>query len=95
MSGNVWWISFADDERCRGVVITLDQEDEDIALATARLWKEGLNPGGEVAGYSVPMDMMRANQPEALLPENMNRIIPEAEVLAWEGIYKVKDMPNE
>ena len=48
---NTWWLSFADDDGCRGVCIV---DAPDFLLAVVRTKALGINPGGEVWGHEMP-----------------------------------------
>lgn len=71
-----WWLSFADAERFRGLVITRGTSFID---AVARTHKLGISPGGQVAGSEIPPRVLAM-----LLPEVRDRLLSkeEAEALA-------------
>lgn len=48
-----WWLSFADENGCRGVCI-VDAPGFMLAVTMANM--HGCNPGGEVQGFEVPPD---------------------------------------
>ena len=56
----LWWLSFCDPakpsgEQFLGVALV---EADDLPSATRRAWREGCNPGGEIAGFDLPLDKM-------------------------------------
>lgn len=77
MSTLLWWLSFADTRTdphtFLGVAVV---PGGDVADAAGRAWVIGCNPGGQVAGWPVDADPVRAARiPTAVL-------MTEAEALA-------------
>lgn len=79
MSG-IWWLSFATPEGHLGIVVTEDLEGDDIGATTQRMWRMGLNPGGEVLGWLATREQVEERCPWAL--ENMDRLISADELEA-------------
>lgn len=79
------WLSFADDDKFRGVVIT---EAEDVGEATQKLYRLGVNPGGQVLCFQIPPHAMK----ERGYPRDT---ILTAEFLQGDGHKKLKDCPPE
>lgn len=79
----LWWVSFADTESFRGLVIIPREKAEDIVALSRRLWMLGLNPGGEMfAAFTGPREIIDAGEGWMLEPENQGRLIPKAELAA-------------
>lgn len=56
----LWWLSFVDPERpvgeqFLGVALVEGSDVEDVLR---RAWREGCNPGGEVASYALDLDAL-------------------------------------
>jgi len=69
---SLWWLSFADEDGFRGVVIL---EAYGFADAMRRSHEAGLNPGGEVKGFRVDP----ADHPEAL----RNRLLKKSDLAGF------------
>jgi hypothetical protein len=56
----LWWLSFCDPAKPKGeqfLGVALVEAD-DLPSATRRAWREGCNPGGEIAGFDLPLNKM-------------------------------------
>src|SRR6476619_1283525 len=75
------YVSFADEERCRGIVI-VESWTNNVVLLGLTLRALGLNPGGEMMAVRVPEGRI-APEELAVYRANMNRLITadEARVL--------------
>lgn len=82
---HLWWLSFADEDRCRGIVIT---EEVDVVAAVAKCWALEINPGGQVMGFEIPYDCAEATT----LPHNE---LMSEEFIISRGNIKLKDLPDE
>lgn len=69
-TGTQWWLSFADPEGFKGVVVV---NATSLDHAIRQTWALGLNPGGEVAG-------MRLER--GVGPECMYKLLDKEQVLA-------------
>ena len=79
------WLSFVKDDKFAGVVVT---EADGIAEATAKCWRNGVNPGGEVMCYEIPEGATK----ERGYPRDT--LLSEA-FLKADGHKKIKDLPPE
>lgn len=68
-----WWLSFADDDCCRGVVIV---RADSFLLAVKEVHTLGISPGGQVAGFLVP-DVC-----DELMEEHSDRLLTKEEAKA-------------
>lgn len=78
---SIWWVSFASDEGPLGVVVTLDEEDGNVVALARRLWRQGVNPGGEMLTLLAPPDAYLEHDQWALEPANQDRLIPLDELV--------------
>lgn len=79
------WLSFADDDGPRGVVLI---EAEDVKDAAVKCWKLGINPGGQIMAVVIP-----PGDPEAkVFPHNKLITITE---LKEHGYRKIKELPED
>lgn len=72
MSGILWWLSYADDNGFRGVVITRAYNFIGACLRAKQL---GVSPGGQTQGFPLP--------PEAeaeIKPADLDRCLTEEEI---------------
>jgi hypothetical protein len=53
VSQPLWWLSYADDNGFRGVVITRART---FLLACANANLKGVSPGGQVRGFELPLE---------------------------------------
>ena len=47
------WLSFVNDDKFAGVVIT---EASDVGEAARKCWANGCNPGGQIMSFEIPED---------------------------------------
>lgn len=66
----LWWISFADDDKSRGVAII---EAASFGEALREAWRREINPGGEAFGVAIPFAYRE------IARSYMNRLIPREE----------------
>lgn len=77
-----WWLSFASETDCLGVVI-IQAPTFLLAAATAGLWR--INPGGECVGFPVPEDL------DKLIPAtHRNRLLTKAEAQELDALVEKK-----
>lgn len=79
------WLSFAEDGKCLGVVIT---EAEDVVEGAKKCRKNGVNPGGQVLSYEIPEDAKK----ERALPRD---VLLSDKFLIKKGYIKLKDQPKK
>lgn len=81
---SIWWVSFASDEGPLGVVVTIDEEDGNVVALARRLWRQGVNPGGEMLALLAPREQYRDVDSWALEPGNQDRLIPLEELAKFD-----------
>ena len=87
------WVSFADDEQCRGVCFLLAHDVPDAAREAHRL---GINPGGEVLAFPIPIGSAEASAVRETCLANMNRLIQVDELSQLiPGLVKLGDAETE
>jgi hypothetical protein len=69
-----FWMSFCDPDatgdKFRGVVILdMDDEQSSVGDAASRAWELGINPGGEIAAYEVPADIVEERYKNKLITD--------------------------
>lgn len=56
----LWWLSYADEDGPRGVVVA---EGSSFLVACVRARTLGVSPGGQVQGFEVPPEQLAALEP--------------------------------
>ena len=80
-----WWLSFADDDGFRGLVIL---EAPGFIAAVEKSRELGINPGGQVRGLEIPPHGMH------LFPEKYrNRLLPRATAFALSELEAAEEAP--
>lgn len=79
------WCSFVKDNKFQGVVIT---EADNVEEASKKLWKLGVNPGGEIMAFVLPRDRNEATQ----LPHDT--LLTKAQISAF-GAKRIGDESEE
>lgn len=81
MQDELWWCSFADAERFRGLVIIPREQAEDIVALARRLWMLGLNPGGSLFATATTREEAEdSSEAWVFDPDNQGRLIDAAEM---------------
>jgi hypothetical protein len=88
---NWWWLSFCDldkpeGERFLGVVII---QGTDLVNAAARAARKELNPGGEIKGAPIPVDL-----PTAFTAEFCERLLNKFEAKRADHALRSVFFPN-
>jgi len=88
MGMKLTYCSFADDERCRGVVILDGYLDPVMAALQARFL--GINPGGQLLVFEIPedlegIDVYFANRNRLLTADEARTLFDGMTLSEWEG----------
>lgn len=78
----LWWISFADEDGHKGVVVLPRLPGENILGVIQRCNDQGINPGGEVAAaYTLADKWIDSGEAWALRKDMQNRLITSEELM--------------